>query len=530
MRDFTMTSAAVLTAILLTAPASAQSAPRLGGTAIIGLGAEPQGFNSALTSATPDALSGCMIYEGLVTTANDNGVETIQPLLAKSWEVSGDGLTYTFHLRQATWQDGEPFTSEDVRYTLEEVVSKFSPIFSTQVGSNLLAVDTPDKHTAVIRLKEPYAPLLKTLNCTYSAPILPAHLFKGTDVKTNLATNQQPVGTGPFRFVGWERGSHITLVRNETYWEEGKPYLDGLIIRSLPNAASRIQALISGEIDFIPMVYFPLNDAKLIENNPDLKVTKSGFAPNMTYMSFNLEREPMSDVRVRDALLRASDRQFIHDNAFSGYGEPGRAPWPTEIVWAANPDVNYDQSHPFDLQRAAQLLDEAGYEAGPDGTRFGVKIIYSGTIPERHLAALALKANWREIGVDVALEPLDLAVVMPRVFVDRDFDIYLNDFSSYGDPAIGIARAFITDAIGRVSGNAPGYSNPEVDQLFTDGAKATSEEERARIYRSITPILMRDLPLVMLHELSGFDGSSQKLHGLWGWMGNGRWGNAWVDE
>lgn len=530
MRQLTSASATLLAGLLLAAPASAQSEPRVGGMAIIGLGAEPQGFNSALTSATPDALTGCMVYEGLVTTANKDGEETIEPLLAESWDVSDDGLTYTFHLRQATWQDGAPFTSEDVRYTLEEVVSKFSPIFSTQVGANLLGVDTPDKHTAVIHLKEPYAPLLKTLNCTYSAPILPAHLFKGTDVKTNPATHQKPVGTGPFRFEGWERGSHITLVRNETYWDEGKPYLDGLIIRNLPNAASRIQAMTSGEIDFIPMVYLPLNDAKQIETNQALKMTKSGFAPNMTYMSFNLDRAPMSDVRVRDALLRASDREFIHESAFSGFGEPGRAPWPTEIAWAANPDVNYDKSHPFDPHRAAQLLDEAGYVVKADGTRFKVKIIYSGAIPERHLAASALKANWREVGVDVTLEPLDLAVVMPRVFVDRDFDIYLNDFNSYGDPAIGIARAFITDAIGRVSGNAPGYSNPEVDRLFAEGARATSEEERSRIYRSITPILTQDLPLVMLHELSGFDGSSQKLHGLWGWMGNGRWGDAWLEE
>lgn len=528
MCQLLIASIAIVTVGLFAEIASAQSDPQPGGTAIIGLGAEPQGLNPALTSATPDTLSGCMIYEGLLTMSNKDGQETVEPLLAKSWEVSDDGLTYTFHLRDAKWQDGKPFTSEDVRYTLEEVAAKFSPMFSTQVGSNLLGVDTPDEHTAIIRLKDPYAPLLKTLNCTYSAPILPSHLFKGTDVKTNPATTQHPVGTGPFRFESWQRGSHISLVRNEDYWAQGKPYLDGLIIRILPNAGGRIQALVAGEIDFIPMVYFPLNDAKMVAGNSSLKVTQSGFSPNMTYLSFNLERKPISDARVRDALLRASNRKFIHETAFSGYGAPGRAPWPKEIKWAANPDVDYDASHTFDPERAARILDEAGYKAGENGIRFEVKIVYSGAIPERHQTALALRANWRKVGVDVILEPLELAVVMPRVFTKRDFDIYLNDYSSYGDPAIGIARAFITDAIGRVSGNAPGYSNREVDKLFADGAKATSEEGRAEIYRKIQPILMRDLPLVMLHEFSGFDGASQKLNGLWGWMGNGRWADAWI--
>lgn len=524
-----LVTAVALAAGVLAGSVGAQPMAK-GGTAIIGLGAEPQGFNAALTSATPDTITSCMVYEGLVTVSVTDGREQIEPLLAQSWDVSEDGRVYTFHLREANWQDGKPFTSEDVRYTLEEVASKFSPMFSTQVGANLDGVDTPDERTAVVRLKEPYAPLLKTLNCTYSAPILPAHVFRGTDVATNPATTQKPVGTGPFQFASWQRGSHITLVRNDDYWDKGKPYLDGLIIRSLPNTASRVQALIVGEIDFIPMVYFPLNDAKLVEANPSLKVVRSGFAPNMTYLSFNVKRKPLDDIRVRNALITATDRQFIHKNAFSGYGKPGRAPWPTEIGWTINADVDYDKSHRFDLARAAEMLDDAGYKPGADGIRFKVGVIYSGAIPERHQTAQAMKANWREIGVDVTLRPLELAVVMPRVFKEHDFDIYLNDYSSYGDPAIGIARAFVTQAIGRVSGNASSYSNPEVDRLFMNGAKETSEVKRAEIYRSIQPILVHNMPTAMLHELSGFDGASRRLNGLWGWVGNGRWSEAWLDQ
>lgn len=504
--------------------------PQHGGTAIIGLAAEPKGFNSALTSSTPDTVASCMIYEGLVTMETKDGGEEIAPLLAESWEVSGDGLTYTFHLRKANWQDGQPFTSEDVRYTLEEVAARFSPMFSTQVGKNLSRVETPDERTAIVHLNEPYPPLLRTLNCTYSTPILPAHIFKGTDVATNPATTSKPVGTGPFKFDSWQRGSHISLVRNDDYWEKGAPYLDGLIIKAIPNSASRIQALIAGEIDFIPMVHFPLNDARLVESNPELKIVTSGFAPNMTYVSFNLEREPLNDLRVRNALLMAIDRRFIHQTAFSGFGETGRAPWPVGIKWARNPDVDYDVSHPFDPVTAASMLEAAGYHKGPDGIRFHVNIIYDSAIAERNQVANALKANWHQVGVDVTLQPMEIAVVMPRVFKERNFDIYLNDYNSYGDPAIGVGRVFVSESIGRISGNAAGYSNGEVDTLFKAGAREVSPDKRAGIYKAIQPILLRDMPVMMLHELSGFDGASRRLHGLWGWIGNGRWGHAWLEQ
>ncbi|MET3926671.1 peptide/nickel transport system substrate-binding protein [Devosia sp. 2618] len=510
--------------------AQTEAQPEIGGTAIIGLAAEPKGFNSALTSSTPDTVAGCMVYEGLLTIDTEDGKDEISPLLAESWEVSDDGLTYTFHLRTANWHDGQPFTSEDVRYTLEEVAAKFSPMFSAQVGANLLKVETPDEHTAIIQLERPYPTLLRTLNCTYSAPILPAHIFKDTDVATNPATTSEPIGTGPFKFESWQRGSHINLVRNEDYWEEGKPYLDGLIIRALPNAASRIQALMAGEIDFIPMVHFPLNDARMVESNPSLQIVRSGFAPGMTYAAFNLKRPPLDDARVRNALLMATDRQFIHDTAFSGFGDLGRAPWPSGIEWAANPDVNYDVSNPYDPELAAALLDEAGVVAGADGTRFSVNIIYDSAIAERNQVANALKANWVSIGVNANLQPLEIAVVMPRVFQEHDFDVYLHDNNSYGDPAIGVSRIFVTESIGRISGNAAQYSNPEVDALFAAGAKEIDPAKRAEIYQSIQPILVRDMPEMMLHELSGFDGASRRLHGLWGWIGNGRWAHAWLEQ
>lgn len=510
--------------------AHAQTQPQKGGVAIVGLAAEPKGFNAALTSSTPDTVAGCMVYEGLVTMDTRDGRDQISPLLAESWEVSDDGLTYTFHLREANWHDGQPFTSEDVRFTLEEVLAKFSPMFSTQVGENLVGVETPDARTAVVKLKEPYRPLLRTLSCTYSAPILPAHIFKGTDIATNPATTSAPIGTGPFKFDTWQRGSHISLVRNDDYWEAGRPFLDGLVIKSIPNAASRVQALVAAEIDFIPMVHFPLNDAKMVEGNPNLKIVKSGFAPNMTYVSFNLARKPLDDLRVRNALLMATDREFIHKTAFSGYGDTGKAPWPTGMAWATNPNVNYDKSHPFDLARAAKLLDEAGLKVGADGKRFTVNIVYDSAIAERDQVAKALKANWREIGIDVTLQPLEIAVVMPRVFKDNDFDIYLNDYNCYGDPAIGVARVFVTEAIGRISGNPARYSNPEVDQLFAAGAKELSDSKRTEIYQSIQPILLRDMPVMMVHELSGFDGATKKLNGLWGWVGNGRWAHAWLEQ
>ncbi|MEK1929964.1 MAG: ABC transporter substrate-binding protein [Pararhizobium sp.] len=348
-------------------------------------------------------------------------------------------------------------------------------------------------------------------------------------MRTNPVTTDAPVGTGPFKFSDWARGNNISFVRNDDYWDKGKPYLDGLIIRFMPNSSSRVQALLAGEVDFVSSSQFPVSSAKVIKANPNFKLERTGWSPNMLWAFFNLDRKPLSDVRVREALLVATDRHYIFENAFSGSGRPASAPWTVRIPWATDPTIDYDKSHPFDPEKAGKMLEEAGYKADANGVRFKVSVNYSGAVPERNQSALALQAMWKQAGVQLDLGPLENSVLMPRVHKEGNFDVYIASYNSYGDPAIGVAPAFLTETIGMNFGNASHYKNPETDALFAKATQLPTLEERGAVYREIEKILMRDLPNITLHENHGFDAATNRLQGAWGAYGFGQWGNAWLD-
>lgn len=501
--------------------------PQPGGTAITISAGEPTGLNPTITSNTPEQFAGCIVYEGLVLINQETG--KAEPALAKSWEISSDEKTYTFHLRDANFHDGTPLTSEDVRYTLMEVSSKFHPTFSAQTARKIQSVTTPDPKTVKITLTQPFGPFLLNLTCTNGAGILPAHLFTGTDPLKNLTTLDAPVGTGPFKFAEWVRGSHIRMVRNEEYWDKGKPYLDSIVMQFVPNSASRTQSMLAGQADFVSGYEFSSSDVKTARATPSLKLEKSGFAASQVLAFFNLTRKPISDVEVRRALLTATDTAYIAATAFPGTGEGGTKPW-NSIPWSANENVDYRRDNAFDAKRAGQLLDEAGYKPDANGVRFKLGVIYDAQAPELDQIAQTLKAWWKAVGVEVELQPVEEAVFVPRVFTNADFDVMLTGYSTYNDPAIGIARIYISSTIGKLYGNASHYSNPQVDALFEKGAASTNLQERGAEYKKAQEIIVRDLPTITLAERYFNDVMSTKLHGVHGYLGTGQWANAWLEQ
>src|SRR5262249_41737702 len=160
----------------------------------------------------------------------------------KSWTVSPDQTLYTFSLVDTKWHDGKPFTSRDVKFTLEEVSGKYGSKFAS-TKSRIKSIETPDDRTVVLQLDRPFGPLLFSLSNYGNGVILPEHLFAGTNALTNPATLTAPVGTGPFMLKEWVRGDHITLVRNPNYWMPGKPYLDQIIFKIIPDSSARVLAL-----------------------------------------------------------------------------------------------------------------------------------------------------------------------------------------------------------------------------------------------------------------------------------------------
>jgi peptide/nickel transport system substrate-binding protein len=499
--------------------------PRKGGSAIFAITQDPATVNPVVSSNIPDRQIGCIVYQGLIEVTPDY---KIVPLLAKSWTVSPDGLSYTFDLKNVKWHDGQPFTSADVKYSLLEANAKYSTIFAP-AGKVIDSIETPAPDRVVIKLKRPFGPFMISLGCIQGGAILPEHVYRGTDVMTNPATTTKPIGTGPFKLTEWRHGDFIRLAKNNDYFEQGKPYLDEVIAKVITQASSRVQALKAGEIDMITSI--PPNEVAGIRANPKLNVVPMDTPPNTSLAFFNTSRKPLDDKRVRHALFMATDREYILKNAFFNVGQVAVAPFTPDIHWAIDPAIDYNKMYPFDVAKANALLDEAGLKRGTDGRRFTVRIaVFATQQTELQQAALAMKSMWQAVGVDVIVEPLEDAVYLKKIYVDNDFDISIVSYTSYSDPALGIARTYVTGSIGRPYGNASRYSNPKIDELFAKGEEATDLSKRGSYYRQAQEILAEDLPVVQLRHYRDVAGQSKKLFELWGIVqGNGRWANAWIE-
>ncbi len=519
--------ATAITALFLGPPAEgrAQSAtPTPGGTAVVVVATELQTLNPAITSGSGEGVIGCMIHEGLVEIDGDGN---IVPDLARSWTISEDGLTYTFELAETNWHDGRPFTARDVAFSFLNVNAKYAPLFAAQLGPKIAAIEPQGDHRVVVRLKEPFGPFLRMLTCWNGGAIVPEHIYTGSNPTTNPRSSA-PIGTGPFRFEEWRTGDSIRLSRNTNYRKPGRPYLDGIVVRFMPNAPSRVQAMLAGEADYIQKYYLPVSDIATIGRNRTLKLEPASQAPNHLLGFFNVRRAPFNDARLRQALFSLVDRRFIQAAAFSRQGEPGTAPFPVGITWAADPEINYDRMYPANVAATNALLDQMGLRRAANGQRLRANVTFEVGIPERLRAATAIQAAWRQVGIEVELRPLEPAVLAPRVFRDADFDIGLFSYGTYGDPALGIARIYITSMIGFANGNGSGYSNPEVDRLFERAASLADTRARGDVYRQIQRILAQEMPVMTLHENRGVDAASARLNGLWGYEGAGRFGEAWL--
>ncbi|WP_213771857.1 ABC transporter substrate-binding protein [Bradyrhizobium sp. dw_78] len=508
------------------ASAGSDPAPQRGGSIVIALGADPASLNPALTTGINEALIGCSIYEGLtqVSAAFKTG-----PLLAESWTISPDGRTYDFKLRSAKWQDGAAFTSNDVKFSLLEINKKYSPIFRAS-GNLIDSIETPAPDRVVIHLKEPFGPFLMSLSCIGGGAIMPAHIFRDTDIRQNPASGAQPVGTGPFRLMEWKRGSYLRLDRNADYWDATKPLLASVTAQILPQPSSRLQALQTDEVDLILGLSMVPSDNPIVQANPRLKLEQSGYAPGYTFIAFNTRKKPYDDVRVRRALFMATDRAYLIKAAWFGDGKVSVGPFSDAIEWAFNSDIDYQKMYPFDTAAANRLLDEAGLPRDADGIRFKATIVYPSDTPDRAQVAQAMKNMWRSIGVDLQLEPLERAVLNTRVYQDCDFEMNIDSYNTFGDPALGITRIYSTEAQGRAYGNASGYSNAKVDELFDQAQREVTTEKRGALYRQAAEILAQDLPSISLREKHYIDAASIRLHGLWGLMGPGDLVDAWVEK
>jgi peptide/nickel transport system substrate-binding protein len=478
-------------------PVASEIPPKdLSGTAILVLSGEPQSFNPDFQGDDNLWPVACNLYNSLFSLDNDFNVI---PELATGYEVAEDGLSITIPITPlATWHDGEPVTSADVKYTLEQIVASPESTASSLIAA-IATVDTPDDHTAVLRLSQPSSSVIGFLSW-YGVFILPAHIYEGTDWATNEA-NQAPIGSGPFRFVSYEPGATVELEANTEYFAEG-PYLEKLIYQIIPDPNTQVQALLNGEVDYVDGV--PNAQVPTLETNPDYKVVGKVY-PSPFYIGFNLTREPLGELDARRAIGMAVDRDQIVATALGGYGTAENRYYPSVIEWASNPDSTAPET---DVEGANALLDEAGIAQDGD-SRFSVQLLYFTGWQEAADTATVLKEQLAAIGVEVELVLLEYAAWEEQVAAG-DFDLSLQGGFQGPDPA-NLALRWGTDA----TLNRWGYSNPEFDELLEQGDAAPTQEERAPFYFEAQALLAEDLPSIPLALQTFFSGFTSRMSGIW---------------
>jgi peptide/nickel transport system substrate-binding protein len=418
-----------------------------------------------------------------------------KPSLATSWEVSDDSRKYVFHLRHGVkWHDGKPFTSDDVAYSIQ-TLRQVHPRAKTTFA-NVTDIATPDPYTVVITLSKPAPYLIKAFSSS-ETPIVPKHIYDGTDVLTNPANNA-PIGTGPFRFVKWVRGSYIEYVRNDDYWDKGKPWLDRIVVKVINDPAARTVAFEDGSVDLSGDSPVPLSDLERLKGNPKLGIETRGyeFQAGVARIEFNLDNPVLKNPKVRQAIASALDREVIRKVIYYGYATPLASP-----IIPSNP--YYDPAptpYPFNVEHANALLDEAGYPRRADGARFALTVdpLPIGDLPAR--TAAYVKSALARIGIAVTVRSQDLPAYLKRIYTDRDFDFSINGMSNLFDPVVGVARLYTTNNFRRgvPFTNGSHYSNPEIDQLFSQVAEETDEAKRKQLFSQIQRILERDLPDINL--------------------------------
>jgi peptide/nickel transport system substrate-binding protein len=488
--------------------ARAQAAPPRGGTLKM-IAREPLVLNNGIQSGIHAGMPGCQLFAGLVQL--DDKFQP-RPYLAEKWEVSKDHRTFTFHLvRGATFHDGKPVTADDVKFSIEMV--KAYHTFGGPMFRAVEAVDTPSPTTVVVRLAYPYPSFLPSVH-PVTLPVVPRHVFgDGKEIKKHPA-NTRPIGSGPFKFVDWKRGTALTLERYDGFFRKGRPYLDRLIFEYISDPATRANAMETGEANYTPFGYVSIADAKRLAQLPTLALTTKGYGGVgwVVYVNVNQRHEKLKHLKVRQAIAHAIDRDFIVSEILSGFGKPLWSPIHSSSPYH-NPDV---PKYPYSLERANQLLDEAGFKRGADGTRFPLTVdAGTNTVEIQTHTTEYLVAQLKKIGIAATHRPSPDFPTFASRMGSWNYEICLDSSYNMPDPVIGVERMWVSSNIKKaVYTNTAGYSNPEVDQAFAAAQRTPDAKERKALYGKAQHQIATDLPCIFVVEPTYYTLYNRELVGL----------------
>ncbi|MFD2238004.1 peptide ABC transporter substrate-binding protein [Aureimonas populi] len=488
------------------------------GRLIVGFSQEPTVFNPLMPRIEVDDGVHFSLFDALFRIDPEGA---FQPALAaevpttENGGISEDGLEWRVKLRDdVLWHDGTPFTAEDVRFTLELVVDPNFRSWRTAGHALVRDVTVVSPTELTWRMESAFAPYLAILAETF---IVPRHILEPEPDRNTAAFNNAPVGTGPFKWANRIAGDHIELEANPDYWGEG-PYVERLVYKYIPDLTVLYTQFKSGEIDIIGSQYItPDNYAEA--QTLSGRVVELVPAATVESIYLNMERPQFQELAVREAIYAALDKQTIIDALYYGLPIPTESYMPQQSAYY-NADL---PPHEFDLDRARTLLDEAGWEPGPDGIRAkdGVRLAFTNsTTSGNHLREQTqqfLQQTLAEIGIEMTISNMPPAVMWGEYWTQSQFDTVLVGviFMTGSDP--DVTSRFHSEAItvrgGRGANNGQ-YVNPEVDALLEEGGRTFDPEARRAIYNEVQEKIRADLPLLPMFQSVTVRGHKEGVEGI----------------
>lgn len=483
---------------------------------------EPDAMNAVVSDmvATTDALK--PIQEGLVGV--DDKLQVI-PVLAteiptvENGGVVADGekMIVTWKLRKGVkWHDGQPFTAEDVKFTLDVMMHPNTRVTSRDGFDKITKTEILDPHTIRFTFKTIYAP--HDLLFYNSGAILPKHLLadfikdpKGDSIN-KAPFNRAPIGTGPFKFKEWVSGDHITMVAFDDYWR-GRPKVDALKMRIVPDENAAFTLLKSGELDLYQSASINQYDALR-----KLKHVEVSALPSLTWehLDFNLGKPVFQDLRVRRAIAHAINKKQISEKIYQGLYTVAHSDL-APLSWAYNKQI--EDKYPYDPEKAKKLLEEAGWKPGidgvrmKDGERLAIKISTTAGRKTRELTELVLKYYLKKVGIELIIDnhpgPILFGPHPSGILKGFKFDLGMSAWSAGPDP--DNLTLWHSSQIPPAGQNHVKFANKEMDMLLEAGTKTIKRTERRKIYHRTAEILAEQLPMIPLLYWSQLDPVNKRI-------------------
>lgn len=410
----------------------------------------------------------------------------MQPALAESWEVSEDQLTWTFTLREGvTFHDGSEFTAEDVVYSYNRIIEE--ELSNAYRFGAVSSVSAPDERTVVIEVSAPSPNLLSAIGGFKGMAIVSQENVESGEITDN------PIGTGPFAFDSYSTGDSITLTANEDYWD-GAPEVPGVTFRFITEGTTALADLTSGEVDWTDSI--PAQQVAGLEGNADVEVGKVP-SNDYWYLAPNGAKAPYDDVRVRQAIAYAIDREAIMQAATYGNATANQLAIPESSSWYTE-----FSEYSLDPGRAQELLDEAGVEEAT------MDLLVTSQYPETVSAAEVIADNLAEVGITVEIRTVDFATWLDEQS-KGNFDMLMLGWLGNIDPDDFYYNQHHSEG----ASNAQGYSNATVDQLLDEARSETDVEARQKLYDEAATTIAQEGSYIYLYNPDVIQAWSPALEG-----------------